>query len=171
MEDILRLFSTDISSIIIGIFVLLSAFIAIYEIITKTCEICNIPIKWVKNKNADHNLLIQTTNELKSLEQQCEKDVRESNEHDKNIEDKLDKLSNVILDKQIDDYRYEILDFASALSNGRRYNQESFNHIFNIYGKYEKILEENDMENGLVEESIEFIRDKLKEKLNNGEFN
>ena len=82
-----------------------------------------------------------------------------------------DKLSNVILDKQIDDYRYEILDFASALSNGRRYNQESFNHIFNIYNKYEKILEENDMENGLVEESIEFIRDKLKEKLNNGEFN
>ena len=171
MEDILRLFSTDISSVVVGIFVLLSAFIAIYEIITKICEIFNVPIKWVKNKNADHNLLIQTTNELKSLKQQHEKDVRESNEHDKNIEDKLNKLSNVILDKQIDDYRYEILDFASALSNGRRYNQESFNHIFNIYGKYEKILEENDMENGFIEESIEFIRDKLKEKLNNGEFN
>ena len=45
MEDILRLFSTDISSIIIGIFVLLSAFIAIHEIITKTCEIFNVPIK------------------------------------------------------------------------------------------------------------------------------
>ena len=54
------------------------------------------------------------------------------------MEDKLDKLSNVILDKQIDDYRYEILDFSSTLSNGRRYNRESFNHIFNIYGKYEK---------------------------------
>ena len=171
MEDILRLFSTDISSVIVGIFVLLSAFIAIHDIIIKTCEIFNVPIKWVKNKNADHNLLIQTTNELKSLEQQCEKDVRESNEHDKNIEDKLDKLSNVILDKQIDDYRYEILDFSSTLSNGRRYNRESFNHIFNIYNKYEKILEENDMENGLVEESIEFIKDKFKEKLNNGDSN
>ena len=171
MEDILRLFSTDISSVIVGIFVLLSAFIAIHDIIIKTCEIFNVPIKWVKNKNADHNLLIQTTNELKSLEQQCEKDVRESNEHDKIIEDKLDKLSNVILDKQIDDYRYEILDFSSTLSNGRRYNRESFNHIFNIYNKYEKILEENDMENGLVEESIEFIKDKFKEKLNNGDSN
>ena len=171
MEDILRLFSTDISSVIVGIFVLLSAFIAIHDIIIKTCEIFNVPIKWIKNKNADHNLLIQTTNELKSLEQQCEKDVRESNEHDKNIEDKLDKLSNVILDKQIDDYRYEILDFSSTLSNGRMYNRESFNHIFNIYGKYEKILEENDMENGLVEESIEFIKDKFKEKLNNGDSN
>ena len=105
MEDILRLFSTDISSVIVGIFVLLSAFIAIHDIIIKTCEIFNVPIKWVKNKNADHNLLIQTTNELKSLEQQHEKDVRESNEHDKIIEDKLDKLSNVILDKQIDEYR------------------------------------------------------------------
>ena len=171
MEDILRLFSTDISSVIVGIFVLLSAFIAIHDIIIKTCEIFNVPIKWVKNKNADHNLLIQTTNELKSLEQQCEKDVRESNEHDKIIEDKLDKLSDVILDKQIDDYRYEILDFSSTLSNGRMYNRESFNHIFNIYNKYEKILEENDMENGLVEESIEFIKDKFKEKLNNGDSN
>lgn len=171
MEDILRLFSTDISSVIVGIFVLLSAFIAIHEIIIKTCEIFNVPIKWVKNKNADHNLLIQTTNELKSLEQQHGKDVRESNEHDKIIEDKLDKLSNVILDKQIDDYRYEILDFSSTLSNGRRYNRESFNHIFNIYNKYEKILEENDMENGLVEESIEFIKDKFKERLNNGDSN
>ena len=35
----------------------------------------------------------------------------------------------------------------------------------------EKILEENDMENGLVEESIEFIKDKFKEKLNNGDYN
>ena len=171
MEDILRLFSTDISSVIVGIFVLLSAFIAIHDIIIKTCEIFNVPIKWIKNKNADHNLLIQTTNELKSLEQQCEKDVRESNEHDKNIEDKLDKLSNVILDKQIDDYRYEILDFSSTLSNGRRYNRESFNHIFNIYNKYEKILEEKDMENGLVEESIKFIRKKYNELLNSGELN
>ena len=94
MEDILRLFSTDISSVIVGIFVLLSAFIAIHEIITKTCEIFNVPIKWVKNKNADHNLLIQTTNELKSLEQQCEKDVRESKNNKNNIGYKFDQIKD-----------------------------------------------------------------------------
>ena len=61
MEDILRLFSTDISSVIVGIFVLLSAFIAMHEIITKTCEIFNVPIKYGLNftefnKNKTNNL-------------------------------------------------------------------------------------------------------------------
>ena len=63
------------------------------------------------------------------------------------------------------------MDFCSALSNGRKYNRESFNHIFSVYEKYEKILKENKMENGLVEESIKFIREKYSEKLKNGEIN
>ena len=90
---------------------------------------------------------------------------------DEKIEKNLEVLPSMVLDKAIDDYRYEILDFCSALSNGRKYNRESFNHIFSVYEKYEKILKENNMENGLVEESIKFIREKYNGKLKNCEFN
>jgi predicted DNA-binding protein (UPF0278 family) len=43
-----------------------------------------------------------------------------------------------------------------------------FDHIIHIYNKYEKILEENNMENGLIEESIKFVREKYRKYLENG---
>ena len=74
----------------------------------------------------------------------------------------------MFLDKEIDDWRWKILDFSSALSNGRKYNRESFDHIIKIYKKYEKVPEDNEMENGLVEESMKFIRKKYQEYLDKG---
>ena len=45
-----------------------------------------------------------------------------------------------MLDKDIDDMRWELLNFCSALTGGRKYNREAFDHIFRIYEKYEMIL-------------------------------
>lgn len=171
MGDLTSLFKLDFPTVIIGVFIILSACIAVYEIIGKFSKIIGKPVKWVRDKEKDHELLIQTSKELKDLEEHHKKDVSESIKHDEKIEKNLEVLTSMVLDKAIDDYRYEILDFCSALSNGRKYNRESFNHIFSVYEKYEKILKENKMENGLVEESIKFIREKYSEKLKNGEFN
>ena len=171
MGDLTSLFKLDFPTVIIGVFIILSACIAVYEIIGKFSKIIGKPVKWVIDKEKDHELLIQTSKELKDLEEHHKKDVSESIKHDEKIEKNLEVLTSMVLDKAIDDYRYEILDFCSALSNGRKYNRESFNHIFSVYEKYEKILKENKMENGLVEESIKFIREKYSEKLKNGEIN
>lgn len=171
MGDLTSLFKLDFPTVIIGVFIILSACIAVYEIIGKFSKIIGKPVKWVIDKEKDHELLIQTSKELKDLEEHHKKDVSESIKHDEKIEKNLEVLTSMVLDKAIDDYRYEILDFCSALSNGRKYNRESFNHIFSVYEKYEKILKENKMENGLVEESIKFIRKKYSEKLKNGEIN
>ena len=171
MGDLTSLFKLDFPTVIIGVFIILSACIAVYEIIGKFSKIIGKPVKWVRDKEKDHELLMQTSKELKDLEEHHKKDVSESIKHDEKIEKNLEVLTSMVLDKAIDDYRYEILDFCSALSNGRKYNRESFNHIFSVYEKYEKILKENKMENGLVEESIKFIREKYSEKLKNGEIN
>ena len=66
------------------------------------------------------------------------------------------------------DLRWKILDFSSAVSNGRKYNRESFDHIIKLYNKYERVLEENDMENGLVDESMKFVMKKYREHLDKG---
>ena len=98
--------------------------------------------------------------------------ITESNEHgDKvigNISNSLDKLTYMFIDKNIEDMRWEILNFCSALTSGRKYNKESFNHVIQIHEKYEKILEENNMENGQVEAAMEVIMDVYKDKLKNG---
>ena len=48
-------------------FIIMAGFIAGYTIITKILEIFNVPVKWVKKRNKDHELLMQTVNDLKEL--------------------------------------------------------------------------------------------------------
>ena len=107
-----------------------------------------------------------------------EKRIKTLEEHDKWQYNELTKISNCveeinknIVSKEIDDMRWELLDFCSALTGGRRYNREAFAHIFKIYEKYEKILKKNGMTNGFVDESMEAVREIYHERLKNGELN
>ena len=127
--------------------------------------------KWMKIKREEHDLLIKTSENLSALQQQHTSDMQYSNKRDDEINRDIQKLTAMFLDKEIDDWRWKILDFSSALSNDRKYNRESFDHVIKIYGKYEKILEDNKMENGLVEESMKFIRKKYQEYLDRGIWN
>lgn len=81
---------------------------------------------------------------------------------------KINNLTDMFVSKEIDDLRFKILDFASSISSGMKYNRESYDHILKIYGKYEKILEEHNMENGLVEESVKYIQNSYQELLKIG---
>ena len=156
-----------ISWIIVG-FMLLSAFIAGYEIICKFSEIIKKPIGMAKQRKADHELLLKTVQDLAELHNKHEKDTKQSIRHDEMICEDLKKLTKIVVDKEIDDMRWEILNFSSALTSGRQYNKESFDHVIQIHEKYEKILEENGLENGQVTASMEVIMDVYKEKLRTG---
>lgn len=156
-----------VSWVIIG-FMLLSAIIAGYEIVCKFSEIIKKPIGVAKQRKNDHELLTKTVQDLKELHDKHDEDTRQSIRHDEMIRDDLEKLTLMFVDKQIDDIRYEILDFASALSTGRRFSKEQFDHVIKIHTKYEKILEENGLENGQVTASMEVIMEIYKEKLKNG---
>ncbi len=88
----------------------------------------------------------------------------------KELKANLQKLTDMFIEKEIDDMRWEILSFSSALSDGRNFGKEHFEHIISLHTKYETILEENHMENGLVTASMEVIEEIYKEKLRNGTF-
>lgn len=106
--------------------------------------------------------------EMKQYSDNRVKDREQSLRIQKELNSSIDKLTSMFLDKEIDDMRWEILNFCSALSNGRKYNRESYDHVFRVYEKYENILKENEMENGLVEESIGYIREVYREGLKEG---
>lgn len=122
-------------------------------------------IKFDENRTKDRQVSIEREKRLNDR-------ITESNVHrDKvisNISDSLNKLTTMFVDKEVDDMRWEILNFCSALTSGRKYNKESFDHVIQIHEKYEKVLEEYDMENGQVTASMEVIMDVYKEKLKNG---
>lgn len=128
-----------------------------------------------KDRKALHDEMTKfTENRIHDREQSLEiqKELKDSikvltngqQDRDKKISD----LTDMFIDKEIDDLRFKILDFASSVSSGMKYNRESYDHILKIYGKYEHILEEHDMENGLVEESVKYIQSSYQELLKTG---
>lgn len=167
-DNINTLLKLDWVAIILGIFIIISTVIAIYEIACKFSEIIKKPIGVAKQRKQDHELLIKTVQDLKELHDKHEEDTKQSIKHDKMIREDLQKLTKMFIDKEIDDMRWEILDFASALSSGREYNKESFDHVISIHEKYENILQENGLENGRVNASMEVVMEIYKEKLKKG---
>ena len=85
MEAITELFRLDILSVFTGLFLILSAIIAMTTIIGKFSEIIGKPVKWIKKKNEDHELLIKTSETLDALCKKQENDTYESIKHDECI--------------------------------------------------------------------------------------
>ena len=86
----------------------------------------------------------------------------------KDSDAKIETLTSLFVDKEIDDYRWEIINFATKVSEGRPCNKDSFKHCLRTYEKYEALLEKYGLENGEVEISMEVVNEAYKEKLMNG---
>lgn len=128
-----------------------------------------------KDRKALHDEMTKFTNNRINDRKQSLEIQKELKDSMKNLIDsqqdrdkKLEDLTKMFIEKEIDDMRWEILNFCSALSNGRVYNREAFDHVLKVYDKYETILEENDMENGLVAQSVKFIQEVYLEGLKDG---
>lgn len=169
MSELKALLELDFAAFILAVFVIMSGIIAMHTIIGKFSEIIGKPVKWVKQRQVDHDLLEKNKKDIKDLSDKHEADTKKYEASHQELIGDVRKLTSLFVEKEIDDMRWEILNFCSALSNGRKYNRESYAHVFSIYEKYEKILEENKMENGLVEESMAFIRERYQEDLKSGE--
>lgn len=89
-------------------------------------------------------------------------------EHIEHINESLQKLTDMFVEKQINDFRWEIINFATALCEKKPCTRDGFKHCFSTYEKYEKVLEEYGLENGEVEISMEIINEAYKEKMTNG---
>lgn len=169
MNSISQVFEINISTVIISIFLIIMGLKAGYEALEWLCmKFLKIEFKKSRERREEHELLIKTAQGLTDLSKKHDIDVDQSIKHDQIIKNDLDKLTKMFVEKEIDDIRWEILDFASAISSGRNYSKEQFDHVLSIYTKYEKILESNNMDNGLVSTSMEVINEIYKEKLKTG---
>ncbi len=168
MELIKELLKLNFTAVILTIFIIMSGIIAMYSIIGKFSEIIGKPVRWVKQRQLDRDLLEKNRKDIKILSAKHEEDTKKYEASHHELINDVKNLTAIFVEKEIEDMRWEILNFCSALSNGRKYNREAYAHVFSTYERYEKILEENHKENGLVEESMAFIRNQYKEDLKNG---
>lgn len=168
MNEITALFEIDFMNIFISVFIILIGIKAIISLFEWIVDKLGLETKWMKKRREEHELLIQTSKNLTDLQKKHEEDVKRSDQRDEEISNDIKKLTQMFVDKEIDDMRWSINSFATSVSEGKPCNKDSFKHCIHVYEKYEKILEENGLENGEVEISMELINEAYKKKLKEG---
>lgn len=161
------------ANIIFIIILVLVATVFVLENIKKFKEILGI-------KNGYELMNEDQNKEIKYLKAEVEcvkKDISELKTYSKDSKDKrlqfekdttktLSEIRKDMLEEKTERLRSEILDFASGVKT-RNYNQESYTHIFDLYSKYEKLIKDNGLVNGYVEISMEYIRKRYAQQLEN----
>jgi len=139
------------------IIVILSAWSFLVNIFEKTIGKFGIETKGMRQRREDRELLRATTELSKKTDENLDK-----------LQTRIETLTDMFLDKEIDDYRWEIVNFATRVSEGRPCNKDSFKHCLRTYEKYEALLEKYGLENGEVEISMEIVNETYKKKLSEG---
>lgn len=96
--------------------------------------------------------------EMKQYSENRLKDREQSMQIQKELTTSMSHLAQLLLDKQISDYRWEIINVADNISNGRIVSKECLKHAISTYDKYEKIIKENNLTNGEAKISIGVIK-------------
>lgn len=136
----------------------------------------------------DHQLLLKTSKELeifKKSEQLDIKEFKDNRVHDRaqsfeiqkqltdaiaNVNKNLEDMRKESIDREIGQIRWDILKFSTDISNGKKASREAYDFIEKLHRRYEELLEATGQTNGLVEESVAYIRESYRQKLENGEF-
>lgn len=168
MNEIAELSGLDYLSVFPAAFAMLAGAKAVLSLFEWLVEKLGLETKWMRRRREEHELLIRTSRNLTALQTQHEHDMQKSDRRDEEISSDIKRLTRMFVDKEIDDMRWEINNFATKVSEGKPCNRDSFKHCIHIYEKYEQILSENGFENGEVEISMELINDAYMRKLREG---
>ena len=168
MNEIIELTKIDFSSVLISVFVILVGLKTILSLFEWVVGKLGLETSWMRKQREEHELLLNTSQNLAFLQKKHEKDVELSDQRDDEISADIKKLTQMFVEKEIDDMRWGINNFATKVSEGKPCNRDSFKHCIHMYEKYEKIREENNMENGEVEISMELINDAYRQRLKEG---
>lgn len=107
IEEVLKI---DIVAVLFGLFVIFSAILAIAKIIEELSILIGKPVKWIRRRNDDHQLILDTANNLKELQKKHAIDVEQSIKHDNKIKEDLRNFMSEIRDsvtetqKQVTEY-------------------------------------------------------------------
>lgn len=169
MNDIIELTKINFSYVFVSVFSILIGIKAVLSLFEWVIDKLGLETKWMRKRREDHDLLIQTSQELILLKKHHDEDTLRSDKRDIEISADIKKLTDLFVQKEINDYRWEIINLADKISGAKSsVSKECLRHAISTYEKYEKIIEENGLVNGEVEISIEIIKDAYQQKLKEG---
>ncbi len=168
MDAIQELTQINFVYVFISVFVILVGIKAIVSLFEWVIDKLGLETKWMRKRREEHDLLIHTSQNLIALQEQHAEDIKKTDEYDIEMREDIKKLTELFVDKQINDYRWEIINLADKIAGGKTVSKECLRHAISTYEKYEKIIIENGLVNGEVEISIEIIKENYQQKLKGG---
>jgi len=131
----------------------------------------------ISRKKEIDKIILSNQLEIQKLKTEQLKDREESKKADQILQaeldktdEKLDKISDLVLNIRIENMRKTLLEFASGVGSGRKYTKEQYDEMFYLYGDYEALLAKNSMTNGRINISMEIVTEKYKHNLVHGGF-
>jgi hypothetical protein len=117
MEAIQGLLKVNYFYVFISVFIILIGIKAVVTIFEWVIDKLGLETKWMRLKREEHELLIQTSENLTALQKKHIDDSNRSDMKDEEISKDVQKLTAMFMEKEIDDLRWKILEACSALSN------------------------------------------------------
>lgn len=164
MNEIMELTKINFSSVFIAVFVILIGIKSIASLLEWVIDKFGLETKWMRRQREEHELLLNTSKNLIALQERHTEDMKKSDRLDAEMRDDIKKLTDLFVDKQINDYRWEIINLADKIASGKTVSKECLRHAISTYEKYEKIINEHGLVNGEVEISIEIIKEGYQKK-------
>lgn len=104
---------------------------------------------------------------LKWVGRQINEDIKEQLQR---LQSKVDVLENQRAQDEVDQIRNEILKFGKSCRNKEKHTKKQFEQIIYLYKKYEDLVEEYEIDNGVLEIEYDYIINVYKRCLLEGAF-
>jgi len=150
LEDIISLLGVDTSPVTGAtsfIFIIAVLIMTIVQIAPIKVNPWDFVLGWIGDRMNSH-----IVNKVDTLDQKLTGHIQESREG------------------SIKRKRLRIISFVEEGINGKKYTKEAFENMIRECDDYERFIKETGLPNGVIEASIEVVRSKYKEHLNNGDF-
>lgn len=86
------------------------------------------------------------------------------------IRSELKELRQELTEMKVQNWRWNVLDFANSCKNNRRHTLDEWKHTISQLAEYESYIEENNITNGVFEEDAKYLRDEYQEHCKKRDF-
>ena len=162
MNEIIELTNVDFKSVFISVFVILIALKVAYSLFEGFVNKLGLETKWMRKRREEHDLLIQTSQNLAALQKQHTHDVEESDAHDEDIKADLSAFMTEIR-TSISDTQSELKQFAENRVNDRK---QSLTVQKELTDSIKSIVEYNSHKDKQIDNLMAAQREVLADKIN-----
>lgn len=176
----------DWASLILSVITILTSLYVLKSGIEKFCHSFGLETPWMKSRREKdefqqniQKICEQLEAKEEKLELQHNSDIEQLKELNSNMCESISDLKkdfasfkqgieNNELKKNIKKLRWNIINFASDISERKTVSLEQYNVIFKDIKEYEELIEKHNLKNGQVDSSVEVIKERYEQDLRNG---